>query len=175
MKKRSDKKKEAEALRRELEQTAHLFVTSFEKLTVAQDFELRKTIRGAGGRYRVVKNNLAAKAAEGTPAQSLLGELRGMTSLAYTTSDPVALAKSLTAYAKANPSFKFKAGMVEGRAIDVGSIGDLANMPSKEQLIAKVMWLINSSAQRLAVGLNGVARNLAVVLDQAVKENKFNG
>jgi large subunit ribosomal protein L10 len=175
VKKRSDKKKEAEALRRELEQTAHLFVTSFEKLTVAQDFELRKTIRGAGGRYRVVKNNLAAKAAEGTPAQSLLGELRGMTSLAYTTSDPVALAKSLTAYAKANPSFKFKAGMVEGRAIDVGSIGDLANMPSKEQLIAKVMWLINSSAQRLAVGLNGVARNLAVVLDQAVKENKFNG
>ncbi len=175
MKKRSDKKKEAEALRQELEQTAHLFVTSFEKLTVAQDFELRKAIRGAGGRYRVVKNNLAAKAAEGTPAQSLLGELRGMTSLAYTTSDPVALAKSLTAYAKANPSFKFKAGMVEGRAIDVGSIGDLANMPSKEQLIAKVMWLINSSAQRLAVGLNGVARNLAVVLDQAVKENKFNG
>jgi large subunit ribosomal protein L10 len=173
VKKRADKKKEVEALRRELERTAHLFVASFEKITVAQDFELRKTIRGAGGRYRVIKNNLAAKAAEGTPAETLLGGLRGMTSLAYTTSDPVALAKSLTAYAKTNPAFTFKAGMVEGRVIDVRSIGELANMPSKEQLIGKVMWLINSASQRLAVSLNGVARNLALALDQAVQGNKF--
>ncbi len=87
----------------------------------------------------------------------------------------MALAKSLTAYAKANPAFTFKAGMVEGRVIEVRSISELANMPSKEQLIGKVMWLINSASQRLAVSLNGVARNLAVVLDQAIKENKFNG
>jgi large subunit ribosomal protein L10 len=173
VKKKSDKNKEVQALRQELEQTYHMFVTSFEKLTVAQDFELRKAIRGAGGRYRVIKNNLAAKAAEGTPASSLLGALRGMTSVAYTGTDPVALAKALTAYAKANPAFTFKAGMVEGRAIDVKSINDLASMPSKEELIAKVMWLINSPAQRLAVSLNGVARNLAVVIDQAAKENKF--
>jgi large subunit ribosomal protein L10 len=175
MKKRSDKSKEVEALREELQHAHHLFVTSFEKLTVAQDFELRKAIRGAGGRYRVIKNNLAAKAAEGTPSENLLKELQGMTSLAYTTGDPAALAKTLTAYAKSNPTFTFKAGMVEGRAIDVGAIGDLANMPSKEQLIGKLMWLLNSSAQRLAAGLNGVARNLAVVLDQAIKENKFKG
>ena len=175
MKKRADKKKDAEALRKELERASHLFVASFEKITVAQDFELRKTIRAAGGRYRVIKNNLAAKASEGTPAESLLAGLKGMTSLAYTTTDPVALAKSLTAYAKTNPAFTFKAGMVEGRAIDVRSIGDLANMPSKEQLIGKVMWLINSASQRLAVSLNGVVRNLAVVLDQAIKENKFAG
>jgi large subunit ribosomal protein L10 len=93
--------------------------------------------------------------------------------MAYTSGDPVALAKALTAYAKSHPAFTFKAGMVEGRVIQVSSIQDLANMPSKEELIAKVMFLINSSAQRLAVSLNGVARNLAVVLDQAVKENKF--
>jgi len=173
VKKRADKKKDAEALRKELERASHLFVASFEKITVAQDFELRKTIRAAGGRYRVIKNNLAAKASEGTPAESLLAGLKGMTSVAYTTTDPVALAKSLTAYAKTNPAFTFKAGMVEGRAIDVRSIGDLANMPSKEQLIGKVMWLINSASQRLAVSLNGVVRNLAVVLDQAIKENKF--
>ena len=173
MKKKSDKDKEVQALRQELRRTYHLFFTSFEKLTVAQDFELRKTIRGAGGRYRVIKNNLAAKAAEGTPGEQLLAALKGMTSVAYTASDPVALAKALTAYAKTHPAFTFKAGMVEGRAIDVKSIGDLANMPSKEELIAKVMYLINSSAQRLAVSLNGVARNLAVVIDQAVKENKF--
>jgi large subunit ribosomal protein L10 len=174
MKKRSDKKKEAQALHGELQGAYHVFVTSFEKITVAQDFELRKAIRGAGGRYRVIKNNLAAKAAEGTPSEGLLQGLQGMTSLAYTAADPVALARTLTSYAKTNPTFTFKAGMVEGRVIDVRAIGDLANMPSKEQLIGKVMWLINSSAQRLAGGLNGVARNLAAVLDQAVKENKFN-
>jgi large subunit ribosomal protein L10 len=173
VKKKSEKNKEVQALRQELERTHHLFVTSFEKLTVAQDFELRKTIRAAGGRYRVIKNNLAGKAAEGTACEPLFKELRGMTSLAYTAVDPVALAKALTAYAKSNPTFQFKAGMVEGRAINVSSINDLANMPSKEQLIGKLMWLINSSAQRLAVGLNGVAKNLAVVLNQAVKENKF--
>lgn len=173
MKKKSDKQKDVQALRKELESAYHVFVTSFEKLTVAQDFELRKAIRGAGGKYRVVKNNLAAKAAEGTSAQKILEGLTGMTSLAYTSSDPIALAKALTAYAKTNPTLVFKAGMVEGRVIDIKSIQDLANMPSKEELIAKVMFLINSGAQRLAVSLNGVARNLAAALNQAVKENKF--
>lgn len=173
MKRKSDKYKDVEALRQELQQTHHLFLSSFERLTVAQDFELRKAIRGAGGRYRVIKNNLAEKAAEGTAAADLLTGLKGMTSLAYTATDPVALAKALTGYAKNNPTFTFKAGMVEGRVIDVKSINDLANMPSKEALIAKVMWLINSSAQRLAVSLNGVVRNLAVVIDQAIKEEKF--
>ena len=96
-----------------------------------------------------------------------------MTSLAYTTSDPVALAKVLTGYAKANATFTFKAGMVEGRVIDIRTITELATMPSKPELIAKVLWLLNSSAQRVATALNGVAKNLAVVLDQAVKENKF--
>ncbi len=173
MKKKSDKKRDVDALRQELAGSKNVFLTSFEKLTVAQDFELRKAVRGAGGRYRVVKNNLAEKAAEGTGAADLLQGLRGMTSIAYTASDPVALAKALTTYAKANPAFTFKAGLVEGRVVDVRSIQDLANLPSKDELIAKVMWLINSPAQRLAVSLNGVARNLAVVLDQAIKENKF--
>jgi large subunit ribosomal protein L10 len=173
MKKKSEKKKDLEALKKQFEQAQHIFVTGYEKLTVQQDFELRKTIRGAGGGYKVIKNNLAEKAAEGTPAQELMKNLAGMTSLAYTSKDPVALAKALTTYAKTNPSFTFKAGIVEGRVIDIRSIQELANMPSKEGLIAKVMWLINSPAQRLAVSLNGVVRNLAVVLDQAVKEDKF--
>ena len=173
MKKKSEKKKDLEALKKQFEQAQHIFVTGYEKLTVQQDFELRKTIRGAGGGYKVIKNNLAEKAAEGTPAQELMKNLAGMTSLAYTSKDPVALAKALTTYAKTNPSFTFKAGIVEGRVIDIRSIQELANMPSKEGLIAKVMWLINSPAQRLAGSLNGVARNLAAVLDQAVKEDKF--
>src|SRR5512136_987568 len=125
MKKREDKKKDVDSLRGELGRIDHLFVAGFEKLKVQQDFELRKAIRSAGGNYRVVKNNLAAKAAEGTRAEDLLKGLAGMTSLAYTERDPVALAKALTTYAKTNPTFSFKAGMVEGRVIDVRAINDL--------------------------------------------------
>src|SRR5690349_24703415 len=126
MKNKDDKKKDVESLRKELEASKNLFVTGYEKLRVDQDFELRKTVRAAGGKYRVVKNNLAEKASEGTPSADVLKGLKGMTSLAYTTSDPVALAKALTTYAKTNPSFTFKAGLVEGRVIDINSITELA-------------------------------------------------
>ena len=173
MKKKSDKSKDLEALRKELEQSPNIFVTGFEKITVQQDYELRKTIRAAGGKYQVVKNNLAAKASEGLPSEQLLGELKGMTSMAYTTSDPVALAKALTNYAKTTPAFTFKAGFVEGRAVEVKSIQELASLPSREEVLSKVLYLINASAQRLVVAMNGVGRNLAVVVDQGVKENKF--
>ena len=173
MKKRSDKHREVESLRRELAETRSLIVAGFEKLTVAQDFELRKVVRGAGGRYKVIKNNLAAKAAQGTAAESLLQGLAGMTSLAYTVADPVALAKALTAYAKSNPTFAFKAGLVEGRVIDVASIQRLALLPSREEMLAQVLFLIQAPAQRLVRALSGVGRNLAVVVDQGVKENKF--
>ena len=173
MKKKSEKEKDLEALKKEFEKTRHIFVAGYEKITVQQDFELRKTIRGAGGNYKVIKNNLAEKASEGTPAESLMKNLAGMTSLAYTYKDPVALAKALTNYAKSNPAFTFKAGMVEGRAINVGSIQDLATMPSREEILAKVLFLIQAPAQRLVTALSGVGRNLAVVVDQGVKENKF--
>jgi len=140
---------------------------------VAQDFELRKVVRGAGAKYRVVKNNLADKASEGTPSSQVLKGLRGMTSVAYTANDPVALAKALVAYARTNPAFTFKAGMVEGRAIDVKSIQELATLPAKEEILAKLLYLINAPAQRLLAAINGVGRNVAVVVDQGVKEGKF--
>src|SRR5579871_4648552 len=173
MKSKDDKQKDIEALRQDLEQSRNLFVTGYEKLRVDQDFELRKTVRAAGGKYRVIKNNLAEKASEGTPAEQVLKGLRGMTSLAYTTKDPVALAKALTTYAKTNPTFTFKAGLVEGRVIDIKAINDLANMPSKEEIFSKLLFLINAPAQRLVTAMNAVGRNLAVVVDQGVKENKF--
>src|SRR6266542_3835743 len=172
MKKKEDKKKDIDALRQDLEQSRNLFVTGYEKLRVDQDFDLRKTVRAAGG-YRVIKNNLAEKASEGTPAAEVLKGLRGMTSLAYTAADPVALAKALTTYAKANPSLTFTAGVVEGRVIDIKSIHDLASMPSKEEIFSKLLYLINAPAQRLLTAMTAVGRNLAVVVDQGVKENKF--
>lgn len=173
MKNRDDKRKDFEDLKKKIGENPNIFVTGFEKLTVSQDYELRKLIREAGGQYKVVKNNVAQKAVEGTPAQPLMADLKGMTSVAYTAGDPVALAKALTKYAKDNSQFTFKAGMVEGRVIDLGAINDLANMPSKEQIYAKLLFLINAPAQRLVTAINGVGRNLAVVVDQGVKENKF--
>ncbi len=173
MKKKSEKEKDLEALKKDFEKAQNIFVTGFDKLTVQQDFELRKAVRGAGGNYKVIKNNLAEKASEGTPAQDILSNLAGMTSLAYTSKDPVALAKALTAYAKTNPTFTFKAGMVEGRVIEVKSIQELAALPSREEILSKVLFLIQASAQRLVTAIGGVGRNLAVVVDQGVKENKF--
>jgi large subunit ribosomal protein L10 len=173
MKSKDDKEKDIAQLRQDLEKSKNLFVTGYEKMRVDQDFELRKIVRGAGGKYRVVKNNLAEKASEGTAAEQVLKDLRGMTSVAYTTNDPVALAKALTNYAKTNPAFTFKAGIVEGRVIDIAAINDLANMPAKEEIFAKLLFLINAPAQRLVTALGAVGRNLAVVVDQGVKENKF--
>ena len=173
MKNKDDKKKDIEALRKDLEQSKNLFVTGYQKLRVDQDFELRKAVRGAGGKYRVIKNNLAEKASEGTAAEGVRKGLRGMTSLAYTSKDPVALAKALTAYAKNNPSFTFKAGLVEGRVIDIRAINDLATLPSREEVLARLLFMINAPAQRLVTAMNAVGRNLAVVLDQGVKANKF--
>jgi large subunit ribosomal protein L10 len=173
MKKKADKRNDAEKLKKEALNSPHIFVTGFEKLTVAQDFELRKAIRGAGGDYAVIKNTIAGKAAAGTQAEGILTGLRGMTAIAFTSGDAVGLAKALTAYAKANPSLTFKAGMVEGRAINVKAIQDLANLPPREEVLAKLLFLINAPAQRLVTALSGVGRNLAIVVDQGVKENKF--
>jgi large subunit ribosomal protein L10 len=173
MKNRNDKKKDFEMLREQLDKANSVFLTGFEKLTVSQDYELRKAIRGAGGNYKVIKNTIAEKAAEGQASAELLKDLRGMSSLAWTEKDPVALAKALTAYAKANPSFTFRAGLVQGRVIDVAGIQELSNLPGKEEIYAKLLYLIQAPAQRLVTAINGVGRNLAVVVDQGVKENKF--
>jgi large subunit ribosomal protein L10 len=173
MKKKSEKQKDMEALRDKLAKAQNVFLTGFEKLTVSQDFELRKTIRGAGANYKVIKNRIAEKAGEGIPAGDLLKDLKGMCSVAYTSGDPVALAKALTTYAKANPSFTFKAGIVEGRVVDVTGIQALASLPPKEEIYAKLLYLIQAPAQRLVSVIGGVGRNLAVVVDQGVKENKF--
>ncbi|HMF75621.1 MAG TPA: 50S ribosomal protein L10 [Bryobacteraceae bacterium] len=173
MKNKKEKKKDLADLKKTVADNQNIFVTSYEKMTVSQDYQLRKTIREAGGNYQVVKNNLAALASEGTSAANLLADLRGMTSLAYTAKDPVALAKALTKYSKENAQFTFKAGLVEGRVIDIKAISDLASMPPKEEIYAKMLFLINATATRLVSSINGVGRNLAVVLNQGVEQNKF--
>jgi large subunit ribosomal protein L10 len=162
-----------EKLSADLKKANNVIVGSFGKLKVSQDFELRKTVRGAGAKYSVVKNTLAERAAKGTPAEPVLKDLVGVTSIAITAGDPVALAKALAKYAKDNPEFTFKAGVVEGRVISIKEIEALAIMPSKEEIYSKLLFLINAPAQRLVTAMNAVGRNLAVVVNQGVKEKKF--
>jgi large subunit ribosomal protein L10 len=173
MKPKNKKEEELNALKKDLAEATNLIVAQFKGITVAQDTELREKIRATHSKYRVVKNTLARIAAKGTPTEGLTKSLDGSTSIAYNNTDPVALAKALVAYAKANPVFVFKAGMVEGRVVNIADLSAIASLPSKEELIVKILFLVNSPAQGLATAVNGVARNLAAVVQQAVEQKKF--
>jgi large subunit ribosomal protein L10 len=170
---RAKKKEQVEKLGGDLKNVSSVIVSTFTKLTVEKDFELRKALRTSGAKYRVVKNTLAERAAKGTKIEQAFTNLAGVTSIAYTEGDPVALAKALAKYAKDNPEFTFKAGVVEGRVISIKEIEALATMPSKEEIYSKLLYLLNAPAQRLVTAMNAVGRNLAVVIDQGVKEKKF--
>ena len=170
---KAKKAEQVEKLSADLKNVSNAVVATYSKLTVAQDYELRKALRGAGAKYQVVKNTLAERAAKGTKVEEALKNLAGVTSIAYTTGDPVAMAKALTKYAKDTPEFTFKVGVVEGRVISIKEIEALASLPSKEELMSKLLFLINAPAQRLVTAMNAVGRNLAVVVDQGVQEKKF--
>jgi len=173
MKPKKKKEEELNELKKDLADARNIVVSEFKGITVEQDTELRQKIRATGSKYRVVKNTLARIAAKGTPAEALSKALEGSTSIAYNNSDPVALAKALTAYAKVNPVFIFKSGLVEGRVVDLADLNAIASLPSKEELIAQLLFLLNAPAQRIAVATNGVARNLAIVVGQAIEKKKF--
>jgi large subunit ribosomal protein L10 len=160
-------------LAHELEGSTSAIVGTFAKLTVSQDFELRKVVRGAGGRYRVLKNKLAARASKGTKVEQALQGLKGVSSVAYTSGDPVALAKALSTWMQENAEFTFKLGIIDGHVITVEEVKQLATMPSKEQIFAKLLFLINAPAQRLVTVMNAAGRDLAVVVNQAVEQGKF--
>ncbi len=173
MKKRSEKQADLDKLKSELAKVSTVILTTFQGIKVDEDTKLRRAVQAAGGKYRVVKNTLAERAGAGTPAENLLRNLRGTNSIAYTETDPVALAKAITKIAKDVPAFQFKAGVVEGRVVSIADIKQLANLPSRDELISKIMFLLNAPAQRIAVALNALPRNLAVTVNEAIKANKF--
>ena len=170
---RAKKSEKVKVLANELETSTTAIIGTFNKLTVAKDYELRKVIREAGGKYRVVKNKLAAISGTGTQIEEALKGLKGVSAVAFTSGDPVALAKALAKYVKDNPEFSFKSGIVEGRVITVKEIESLATMPSKEELYSKLLFLLNAPSQRLVTAMNAVGRNLAVVVSQGVEQKKF--
>jgi large subunit ribosomal protein L10 len=157
----------------ELESSTTAIIGTFKGLTASKDFELRRVIREAGGAYHVVKNKLAAKSSEGTKVEAALQGLKGVNSVAYTSGDPVALAKALSTWVKDNAEYTFKLGIVDGKVITVAEIDSLAKLPGKEELFSKLLFLIQSPAQRLATVINATGRNLAVVVNMAAEQGKF--
>lgn len=173
---KSKKNEKVALLTKELSGSTTAIVGTFTKLTVAKDYELRKLIREAGGRYRVVKNKLAPIAGKGSSIEAALKGLKGVNSVAFTSGDPVELAKVFAKWVGENAAeFQFKLGIVDGKLIDVNEVKALATMPAKEEIYAKLLFLINSPAQRLATVLNATGRDLAVVLGQGVEKEKFAG
>ena len=172
---KTKKTQKVKVLAKELETSTTAIIGTFAKMTVAQDFELRKVIRGAGGKYRVLKNKLAAKASEGTKVEAALQGLKGVSAAAFTSGDPVELAKVFSKWVGENAEFTFKLGIVDGKLINVEEVKALASMPPKEEIYAKLLFLINAPAQRLVTVLNAAGRDVAVVISEAVKAEKFKG
>ena len=172
---RASKTEKVGKLAAELEHSTSAIIGTFKGLTASKDFELRKAVRGAGGSYHVVKNKLAARASSGTKIEAALQGLKGVSAVAYTSGDPVALAKALSTWVKDNAEFTFKLGIVDGKVINVSEIDALATMPGKEELFSKLLFLIQSPAQRLATVINATGRDLAVVINQGVEKEKFTG
>ncbi len=170
---RAAKAVKVQVLTKELESSTSAIIGTFTGLTASKDFDLRKTVRAAGGSYHVVKNKLAAKASQGSKIEAALQGLKGVSAVAYTSGDPVQLAKALSNWVKDNAEFTFKLGIVDGKVIDVAEIGALATMPGKEELFSKLLFLIQSPAQRLATVINATGRDLAAVINQAVEKEKF--
>ncbi len=167
MKSRETKQKDLTALTQKLQGSKSAMVVSFSKATVNKDQEFRNQLREAGANYQVVKNTLARIAVKGTPFEDATEYFKGVTALAWTDNDPVILSKAISKFIKENADvYKFKAGVVDGRVVNLAQVQSIASLPSKEELIAKLLFVINAQAQRIVTVINAVPRNLAVVIKQ---------
>ena len=167
MKSRETKQNDLTALTESLSSSKSAMVVSFTKLSVTKDQEFRSSLRDAGAKYQVVKNTLARIAVRGTQFEDATEHFKGVTALAWTDGDPVVLSKAISKFMKDNADiYTFKTGVVDGRLIDLKQLTTIANLPSKEELISKLLWVINSSAERLVTVINAVPRDLAVVIKQ---------
>jgi large subunit ribosomal protein L10 len=146
------------------------FLISFKGITVPQVTELRKQVRESGSDYLVVKNTLALIAVKDSPLVALKDQFSGETAVAYNTTDAVPLAKALTKFAKDVPVVKFKGAMLGGQIVPATEIENIANLPSREELIAKLLYLMQHPIRGLVTVLSANIRNLAVVLDQIAKQ-----
>ena len=167
MKTRETKQRDLEALTQSLQNAKSAMVVSFSKLTVNKDIEFRNNLREAGARYQVVKNTLARIAAKDTQFEQATEHFKGVTAIAWTDNDPVVLSKAISKFMKDNADiYTFKTGVVDGRLVDLKQVQEIASLPSKEELISKLLYVINAQAQRIVTVINAVPRDLAVVIKQ---------
>ena len=167
MKTRETKAQDLAALTESLQNSTSAMVVSFTGVTVAKDQEFRNSLRAAGASYEVVKNTLARIAVKGTQFEEATEHFKGVTALAWTDGDPVVLSKAISKFMKDNEkNYTFKTGVVDGKLVDLMQLTTIANLPSKEELIAKLLFVLNSSAQRIITVINAVPRDLAVVIKQ---------
>lgn len=167
MKTRERKQKDLNALTEQLNNSKSAMIVGFTKLTVTKDQEFRNQLRIVGANYKVVKNTLARIAVKGTPYEGATDYLKGVTGIAWTDSDAVILSKTISKFVKDNADiYSFKAGIVEGRVVDLAQVTAIASLPSKEELISKLMFVLNAQAQRIVTIINAVPRDLAVVIKQ---------
>ncbi|MDQ3373123.1 MAG: 50S ribosomal protein L10 [Acidobacteriota bacterium] len=167
MKTRERKQEDLNALTEQLNNSKSAMVVGFNKLSVNKDQEFRNYLRDAGANFRVVKNTLARIAVKGTPYEDASEYFKGVTGIAWTENDAVVLSKAVSKFVKDNADiYTFKAGVVEGRVVNLIQVEAIASLPSKEQLISKLMFVINAQAQRIVTVINAVPRNLAVVIKQ---------
>jgi len=167
---KAEKQTELQELERTFRQADTAVLVDYRGITVPQVTELRRQIKSAGARYLVVKNTLAKKAAAGTSFESLNAHFKGTTAIIATGTDPVAMAKTLQAFNKATPVLKIKAAVVQGQAVNAAAVDELATMPGKPELYAKLLYVLNAPAQGLVTVLSGVQRGLVTALSAYEKK-----
>jgi len=167
MKTRETKQRDLDALTASLQNSTSAMIVSFNNLTVAKDIEFRNNLREAGAKYQVVKNTLARIAVKGTDYEQATDAFKGVTAIAWTDGDPVVLSKAISKFMKDNAdNYTFKSGVVDGKLVDLQQLTTIASLPSKEELISKLLYVINAQAQRIVTVINAVPRDLAVVIKQ---------
>ena len=153
-----------------LAKAPHAFLISYQGIKVNDVTELRAKVRESGGTYEVVKNTLALRAIGDKPLSALADTFSGALAVVYTEGDPVAVAKTLTEFAKTVPQIVFRGGVVEGKPIAANEVEQIAKLPGRKELIAKLLFLLQSPMTRLVRTLSAVPRELVVVLDQVSKQ-----